>query len=62
MNQDETGRDLLSYSQNTLKILLGFSLVFEYEALFNQIVDQLGEEAISPFSSDFNQCKIDYNP
>lgn len=40
---DLTQRNLVNYSQNTLKIMLGLSLVHRQEFLFEQVVTQLGE-------------------
>ena len=57
----ESGRNLLKYSQNTLKILLGLALVHDNQYLFDSITQQLGAEALDPFSSDFKQCKGDFD-
>ena len=49
------------YGQNTLKILLGISLVHRDRVIFQKAVEQLGEQ-IQPFSSDFNQAsEADFN-
>lgn len=59
---DLTQRSLVHHSQNMLKIMLGLSLVHRQEFLFDQIVSQLGETGIVPFSPSFRQCKGDYDP
>ena len=49
-------------NKNTMKIMLGLSLVHMDVNLFHQMVKQLGETNIQPFSSNFRQCKDDYDP
>ena len=60
-DETESGRNLLKYSQNTLRILLGLALVHDNQHLFDSIVQQLGQEALNPFSSDFKQCQGDFD-
>ena len=37
-------------------------MIYGDEPFFEKIVNQLGEAAIRPFSPQFDQCKIDYDP
>jgi hypothetical protein len=48
------------HNNNTLRILLGLSLVNQQESLFAQIVVKLGL-AIHPFSKDFKQARKGYS-
>ena len=42
--------------------MLGLAVVYSDKPLFEKIANQLGAAAIKPFSSQFDQCKIDYDP